>query len=169
MKKSLIRQSCCAIVLLFGLQQLSAQKLVYVNSQAILAELPAVKQAESKLELMQNMFQKQQQKEMDLLQRDYENISDLVAHGKLSPLQQEEEASKLKDRETEIAKNERARVLQLQQKRNELYEPIYKSVNAAIQAVSKEKGFEMILDIGVLLYAEDYLDISALVRAKLGI
>ncbi|RMF04758.1 MAG: OmpH family outer membrane protein, partial [Bacteroidetes bacterium] len=52
--------------------------------------------------------------------------------------------------------------------REELLQPIYDQINAAIKEVAKENGFTFIFDQAVLLYGEETLDVSAAVRSKLG-
>ncbi|MBL7774643.1 MAG: OmpH family outer membrane protein, partial [Saprospiraceae bacterium] len=52
-----------------------------------------------------------------------------------------------------------------------LYKPILERVNTAMQAVAKEGGFLLVFDTStqVLLYADESLDLTNLVRAKLGL
>ncbi len=159
-----------ALVLVLGLAiNLGAQKFGYINSAAILSEMPEVKQADANLEALQKQLQKKGQGMVELLQKDYTEIQAKVERGELSPKQQEEEAAKLKKREEEIAKFEQEMVKQLQDKRTELLQPIYDKVNKAISDVAKENGFQFVFDQGVLLYSEQTLDVGPMVKAKLGI
>lgn len=146
-----------------------AQKFGYLNSAAILAEMPEVKQADANLEALQKQLQKKGQGMVELLQKDYGLIQKRIENGELSPKQQEEEAAKLKAREQEIGQFEQDMAKQLQDKRNELLQPIYDKVNKAISDVAKENGFQFIFDQGVLLYSEESQDVSKMVKAKLGI
>ena len=56
-------------------------------------------------------------------------------------------------------------------KRETLLKPILDKVNNVINEVAKSNGYSMILDssTGVILYAEESADITAQVKAKLGI
>lgn len=146
-----------------------AQKFGYVNSQAILAEMPEVKQAEANLEALQKQLQKKGQSEIEKFQQDYVAVQQKAERGELSPKQQEEEAQRLKDKELELSQLEQEMMQQMQAKRSELLEPIYEKVNDAIEAVAKENGYTMIFDQGVLLYKEESQDVSDMVKAKLGI
>ena len=150
-----------------GLAQ--AQKFGYVNSHAILAEMPEVKQAEANLEALQKQLEKKGQSEIQKFQQEYMVVQQKAERGELSPKQQEEEAQRLKEKELELSQLEQSFMQQLQEKRSELFEPIYNKVNDAIQAVAKENGYTMIFNEGVLLYKEDSQDVSDLVKAKLGI
>ncbi len=62
---------------------------------------------------------------------------------------------------------------QMSQKRDTLLAPILEEVRAAIQAVAKENAYTYVFDgspgIGVLLYADESTNITALVKAKLGL
>lgn len=158
------------LVTMFSTAELAeAQKFGYVNSAAILAEMPEVKQAEANLEALQKQLQKKGQGMVEKFQQDYMSIQQKAEQGELSPKQQEEEAQKLKERELEIAQFEQEMVQTMQDKRNELLEPIYDKVNGAIKAVAEENGYTMIFDQSVLLYREDSQDVSAQVKSKLGI
>ena len=147
---------------------MNAQSFGYVNSAAILAEMPDVKQADANLEALQKQLQKKGQGMVEQLQKDYASIQRQVESGDLSPKQQEDESKKLEAKSAEIAKFEQDMVKQVQDKRSELLEPIYKKINDAIKAVAEEKGFQFIFDQGILLYADEAQDVSAFVRAKLG-
>jgi outer membrane protein len=87
----------------------------------------------------------------------------------LSPKQQEEEAAKLRTKEEEIRKFEADSQQQLLKKREELVQPILDEVNTAIQAVAKENGYQFIFDEQVLLYKDPAMDITKLVKTKLGL
>lgn len=147
---------------------IQAQKFGFVNSAEILASMPDVKQAEANLEALQKQLRKRGQGMVEKLQSDYTVVQQKVERGELSPKQQEDEAKKLKERELEIAKFEQDMVKQIQDKRNELLKPIYDKVNTAIADVAKDGGYQFIFDQGVLLYFENSQDVSAKVKAKLG-
>ena len=108
---------------------------------------------------------------LEKLQADYTALQQQqLAEGKLSPVQQEEEAKKLQERQArDCQKFEQDMVNQLQEKRAELLQPILDRVNDAIKQVAEEKGFQFIFDYssGILLYAEDSQNVNDLVKAKL--
>ena len=147
----------------------SAQKFGYVNAAEILSELPAMKAAESNIEQLQKQLQKKGQTMVQTFQTDYVALEERVGRGELAPKQQQEEAAKLEKRQQEIAQFEQEMVGDLQKKRAELLEPIYKQVNEAIEAVAKEEGYQFIFDQQTLLYGQETADISAQVKTKLGL
>lgn len=167
--KIFVRISFLLVFSLGMFANLQAQKFGYVNSAAILAEMPEIKQAEANLEALQKQLQKKGQEMVEKLQQDYQDVQQKVELGQLSPVQQETEGQRLQTAQNDIAKFEQDMVAQVQKKRDELLEPIYARVNDAIKAVAQEQGFQFIFDQGILLYSEESQDVSAFVKAKLGL
>ena len=165
--KKMLKLGALLVALLATAASIQAQKFGYVNSAAILAEMPEVKAAEANLEALQKQLQKKGQQAVEQLQKDYVEIQQKIERGELSPKQQEEEGTKLEARQQEIAKMEQDMVSQLQKKRDEELKPIYEKINDAIKKVAEENGFTMIFDQGVLLYSDESLDVGAMVKAKL--
>lgn len=164
-----LQLAAVAFLLLAATATSTAQKFGYVNSAEILAELPAMKAAESNLEGLQKQLQKKGQSMVETFQTDYQALQAKAQEGTMSPKQQQEEAAKLQSREEEIGQFEQTMMADLQKKRSELLEPIYESVNTAIKEVAEENGYTFIFDQQVLLYGQDSQDVSAMVKAKLGL
>jgi outer membrane protein len=59
----------------------------------------------------------------------------------------------------------------MQKKKEELYSPIIKKAEDAINAIAKEKGYSYIFDtsVGAVLFAQESDDVMALVKAKLSL
>jgi len=167
--KNWIKIGSLAIMLMGIATAVQAQKFGYVNSSAILAELPEVKQAESNLEALQGQLQKKGESMVKALQEDFVELQKQVQAGTLAPKQQSEEEQRLQAEEQKIAKFEQNMRKQIQEKREELLSPIYEKVNDAIKAVAEENDYQFIFDQGVLLYAEDSQNVNDLVKAKLGV
>lgn len=146
-----------------------AQKFGYVNSQAILAELPDVKQADATIDALQKQLQKKGQDMVAKFQADYQVVQRKADNGELSPKQQEEEAARLEADQQKIQQFEQESMKQIQDKRNELLKPIYDKVNEAIKAVAEENGFQFIFDQTILLYMDPTADTTPLIKKKLGI
>ena len=164
-----IKVGFLTLALLGAMNFVQAQKFGYVNSAAILADMAEVKQADANLEALQQQLQKKGQGMLEKLQTDYAEVRRKVDSGELSPIQQEEEGKRLQAEEAKIAQFEQDMIKQVQDKREELLGPIYEKVNNAISDVAKENGYQFIFDQGVLLFAEESQDVSAMVKAKLGI
>jgi outer membrane protein len=144
-----------------------AQKFGYLNSQAILADLPEVKQSEAELEALQKQLQKKGQTMLETLQADYQVMQKKVESGELSPKMQEEEGKKLQVREEELNKFQQEMMNTLQEKRNTLLKPIYDKLTAVLKVVAQENGYLYIFDQSILLYSDPAGDVGTLVKAKL--
>jgi len=149
----------------------SAQKFGYLNSQALLAEMPEVKQARANLETFQKQLQKKGEGMLTELQGKYQNAQQKAERGELSPKEQEVELQKLKQQEAEIGKFEQDMIRQIQEKEGVLLGPILEKVNNAIKAVAEENGYQFVFDAStqVLLYADQTTDVSEMVKSKLGL
>ncbi|MFN8279528.1 MAG: OmpH family outer membrane protein [Saprospiraceae bacterium] len=146
-------------------------KIGYLNSQALLAEIPEVKQADANLQAMQAQYEKKGQQMVADLEAKYKELQRKEQSGEISPKALDEEGKKLKDQEAEIGKFEQDVQKQLMSKRQETLQPILDKVNKIIKEVATENQFTYILDSssGILLFAQDSLDITAMVKSKLGI
>lgn len=157
------------IIALLMTVAVQAQKFGYINSSALLVDLPEVKQAESDLEAFSKQLQKKGQDMVAKFQTDVQAFQKKVEAGELSPKQQDEEEKRLEAVRAELGKYEQDMTTQIQTKRETLLKPIYDKVNEAIKAVATEGGYQYVFDQGVLLYFEASSDISAAVKKKLGI
>lgn len=168
--KNVLKISALALAMVaFAFSAQAQQSFGYVDAQAILADLPAVKQAEANLEALQAQLEKKLQASITQFQGDVQKFQQDVEEGVLSPVQQQTEQARLEKRQQELAGEEQGMVQQIQKKRTELLEPIYDSLNAAIADVAKENGFTFIFDKQVLLYSDESQDVSEAVKAKINI
>ncbi len=147
------------------------QKFAYINSQAILGNLPEVKQANANIETFRNQLISLGQKKLEALQKKYQELDQKQKKGLLSPKQLEVEAQKLKVEEEKLNKFDQESQQRIMEKSEELLKPIRDKVQKAIDEVAKENGYEFIFDasMGFILYADEKTDISDKVKAKLGI
>jgi len=115
--------------------------------------------------------QKKGQQMVQDLEGKYKDLQRKEQSGEISPKALEEESKKLKDQEGELGKFEQEMQKQLQTKRQETLQPILDKVNNIIKQVATENQFTYIFDssAGILLYAQESMDITALVKTKLGI
>jgi outer membrane protein len=151
---------------------ISAQKFGYLNSAAILQEMPEVKQAEADLEVLQKQLQARGETMLLEFQTKYQELERKNQQGEISPKELEEESQALKADETKLAQFEQDMQRQVLERRDALLKPILDRVNAAIAEVAKEEGYTYIFDAspgtGILLYADESTDVVEKVKAKLG-
>lgn len=153
----------------FAFTAQAQQQFAYVDAQSILAELPAVKQADANLEALQAQLQKRLEASVAQFQKDVTAFQQSVERGELSRVQQEAEQTRLETLQQKLAGEEQGMVQQIQDKRTELLQPIYDSLNTAIEEVAKENGYTFIFDKQVLLFGEESQDVSEAVKAKINI
>jgi len=148
-----------------------AQKFGYCNSGALLASIPEVKAADSDLKAFQTQLTKRGQEMVQSLQEKAAELDRKDKQGTISPKDLETQSAKLKEEEASIAKYEQEVYDKLAQKREELFKPILDKVNSAMETVAKENQFMFVFDLNtqILLYADETLDVTNLVKAKLGI
>ncbi|MEM8583207.1 MAG: OmpH family outer membrane protein [Bacteroidota bacterium] len=163
----LIKTAMFAFVLLVATSSTIAQNFGYVNSSAILAEMPEVRAAEADLEALQNQLRARGEGMVTDFQTEVAAFQAEVESGTLSPQQQAAKTQQLEAKQLEIQQFESQMVADLQTKRNELLEPIYERVNTAIQEVAEEGDYTFIFDQQILLYGQDSQDVSEQVKAKL--
>jgi len=167
--KQMVKFGSLIAFLVLASVTVQAQKFGYVNTSAILSEMPELKQAEANLKSYQTQLQKKGQSMLEELQAEYQSVQTKVQNGDLSPKQQESEAARLKQKETELGQYEQEMMQKIQEKRTTELQPIYDKLNAAIEEVAQENGFQFIFDESVLLYKDASADVSTMVKNKLGI
>ena len=148
---------------------LQAQKFGYVDSNGILEQMPEVKAMRSNLKVLQDQLNKQGQKLVTEYQAQEASAIEKKKAGNLSPQEEETIIQNLAKKQEEFLKFQQEMQSKILKKEQELLEPILTKVRKAISDVAAENGYQFIFDAGVLLYASDVTDVSAKVKAKLGI
>lgn len=168
MNKSTILTLC--ITLLAATVSYS-QKFGYCNSSAILLAVPEMKQADSELKSFQTQLQKRGQEMVKALQDKAAELKRKEDQGEISPVALAKENAKLAEDEEAIKKFEQEVYEKLAQKREELFKPVLEKVNQAMADVAKANGFMFVFDTNsnIVLYADESLDVTALVKTKLNI
>lgn len=148
-----------------------AQKIGYLNAQAILADMAEMKSAESELEAFAKQLQAKDSVMVVAFQAKAQALADKQQKGEIAPVQLETEKKKLEDEQAKIQKFEQDMQQEMAKKKQEKLQPIYDKVNTAIKDVAKENGYAYIIDLtaGTLLYADEKDDLQNLVRKKLGL
>lgn len=148
-----------------------AQKFGYCNSAEILTLIPDVKAADSDLKAFQTQLTKRGQDMVKVLQDKATELQRKQDQGTISPNDYQTQAAKLKEEEAKISDYEQEVMNQLAKKREELYKPIFDRFNKAMNDVAKENGLTLVFDRNtqVVLYADESLDVTKMVKAKMGI
>ena len=150
----------------------SAQKIGYVNSVLILSNYPAAVKADKDIVAFQEGLLAQGKTKAEALQAKFEKYSKEVQAGNLAPIEVQKREQEVQKDQQALAAFEQEVLAKVQKKREELFSPVLQSVQQAIDAVAKEKGYQFIFDTSVsniILHGEESDDIYDLVAAKLGI
>ncbi len=158
-------------MLLFCVGMTQAQtKIGYVNSLELLGQMPEIKKADSVLQTLANDLQKQ----YNLYVMEYQQKLDDYNKNAATWTDVKREATEqdLVSLQQRIGDFEQSSQEKVDKKKQELYEPVLKKANDAIQAVGKENKFTYILDssVGALVYVgEELVDVTPLVKTKLNL
>lgn len=148
-----------------------SQKFGYCNSAVLLTQLPEVKAADSDLQAFQTQLTKKGQERVKALQDAAAELDRKKQQGTISPKDFDVQTAKLEEERQSIAKYEQEVYQKLTQKREELYKPLLDKVNKAMSDVATENGFALVFDAStqILVYADESLDVTKMVKVKLGI
>jgi len=160
-----------AMIMTLMVVSMSAQKFGYLNSRALLMEMPEMTTASAELEVLAKQLQAQGETMVTDLQTKYAALEADIQAGKLSKIQQQEEGAKFQAKQEQLGLFEKEMTLKLQKKESELLEPVLAKINDAITAVAKENEFQFIFDQStqVILFANESTDVTSMVKTKLGL
>ena len=148
------------------------QKIVYVDSEYIMSNIPEYGDAQAELESLSTKWNN----EVKALR---EKVDDMYKKFQTEKLLLSEDQKQAREQAI-LAKDQEARNLQMQyfgadgqlfQKRTELVQPIQEKIYTAMQEIAQSKNYAFILDLASgtsVLYASDKNDISDDVLDQLG-
>ena len=165
--RKFIKISCFLVMFSMITMSAQAQKFGFIDSDAILIEMPKVKQARANLEVLQKQLQTKGQNMVTDFQTKVAALQDKSQKGLITPKDAADEEKKLLKKQEEIQAFEQDMIRQLQEREQKELQPILNEVNDAIKAVTKENGYQFIFEKKTLLYYEDAMDVGVLVKAKL--
>ncbi|MDG1147358.1 MAG: OmpH family outer membrane protein [Crocinitomicaceae bacterium] len=161
-----------ALILVFGTSFANSQKYAYIDSDYILANVPAYTDAKTKLDKLADRWTKEIEKRYDVLSMKKENFA------REEVLLPKEEKKKRKE-EIETLELEAMQMQKVRfgvngdyfQKRQELIKPIQDEVYDAMQEVASKRNYVFVFDKANqsnLVYADSKYDISNNVLKKMG-
>lgn len=167
MKKILFLLAVIIGISVCSLQAQNQGKYGHVNSSEILQSMPGIDSLQIKLtafkteleELYAGMVEEFQTKK-DKFDRDAGTMSSSVRQ-----IREKE----LVDLQTRIQEFQYGVQEDIEEKQYELAKPFQDKIQEAINQVAKENGYSYIFDTQILLFYDNGVDITPLVKAKLGI
>ena len=148
------------------------QKIVYVDSEYILTNIPEYADAQSQIESLSSKWQG----EVKAL---FDKVEELTNKYQTEKLLLSEDQKRAREEDI-VSKEREAKNLQMQyfgsegqlfQKRAELIQPIQEKIYTAMQEIAQQKNYAFVLDLASgtsVLYANDKNDISDDVLDQLG-
>lgn len=167
--KTFVKMGAFLIALVCITATAQAQKFGYVNSAAILSEMPEVKQMQSNLDGLRTQLEKKGKQMIEDFQTKQQDAAQKEQTGVLSPVQRETLLKELQAEEQNILKYQQESQQKLLEKEQELLKPIQDKIMKAIDMVAEEGGYQYIFDgsTGILLYADESTDLNDEVKAKM--
>ena len=148
------------------------QKIVYVDSEYIMENIPEYGDAQEELNALSTKWQKE-------VKAVYDKVSEMYSKYQTEMLLLSEDQKRAREQAI-VDKEQEAKNLQMQyfgsegqlyQKRNELVQPIQEKVYTAMKEVAQTKNYAFILDLASgtsVLYANEKNDVSDEVLDQLG-
>jgi len=159
----------CCILLSVAVQAQSTLKFGHINSTQLLSLMPETKTADSSLQ----KFGASLENQLKTMSAEYQGkIADFKSkEGSMADPIRDAKLKEISDLEERIQTFQESAQSSMQKKKEELYTPVLKKAEEAINAIAKEKGYSYIFDTsaGTLLFAQESDDILALVKSKLGL
>ncbi len=165
----MIRSSLLIAFLTFSIFASAQTKVGTIDTDYILSQMPEMESVNKGLETYDKELQQDFQanvKQYDTLVKTYQaNAESLAAEAR------QESESKIIELENQIKQFRQRAQLMMQMRRNELTNPLYKKIDAAMRAVIDEEGFTQILHAGgnSLAFSAEKYDITEKVMTKMGI
>ena len=155
-----------AALVFISTSQVNAQaKVAHVDTNAIMAAMPEVLQAQKQLETLQGVYDKEFKGIVDEYQgklTKYNNEAETVTDA-----MNQERAKEIQDMEKRIQDYRQTAQKELNKKEEYLMKPLMDKTKLAIEKVGKEKGYQYILNSAGLLLA-DGPDLTPDVKKELG-
>ena len=136
----------------------AAQKIGYIDSEALREKLPEFKNIQRQLERLRQQYEQQamdRQSKLMKLQDDFRKQELLMSEARKAEMQAqfEENVQQLQQfSEEKLGPNG-----ELMRKNIELSSPIFEMVNAALEVIAKEQGYDFIFDVaggGAIVFAD---------------
>jgi outer membrane protein len=151
--------------------QQAGPKFGYIDSQAVIAAYPGTAEARATFEAENQAWQRQatsMEQEVNQLQQQLERQSMAMSEERRAQLTAELQKKALEYQN--FLQEKWGQNGQAYQRNQELMQPIIDTVNALLEEVGKEEGYDLILDAasGSLVYADPKYDMTPTIIERLG-
>lgn len=161
------------LALVFGTGIVNAQKYAYIDSDFILENIPAYKEAKEKLDKLAERWTAEIEERYEVLKMKKDNFTrEEVLLPKEEKKKRQEEIEQLELEAMQMQKTRFGVSGDYFQKRQELIKPIQDDVYDAMQKVASKRSYSFVFDKANqsnLIYADSKYDISKVVLKEMGI
>lgn len=160
----------CSLILASAPIMMQAQSIGIVHKEDILTKIPDFKLIENQIKFFQDSLVRAWQAHVLDFQNRLQQLRKKSNQGELSPLLEAKETSLLEAEQEKLIEDQNNIQQKVNQKTFTLVSPLHAKIDQVIVSIAKEKGLLIVLnhDAG-LAYSDLSLDITALVKAHLGI
>ena len=145
-------------------------KIGVVNTQTLMQELPAYKEAQTKIEAIAKKYDDEYASLRAEAQKKLEEFQTLAQDKATPDAVKERRAKELDDFSQKLGEFEQMAQADLQKQQQEIMGPVISNVQQAIQSIGKEGNYTIIQEIGAMLYyGAPAEDITPQVKARLGV
>ena len=157
-----------SLLLVFSIQ-MQAQKLGYINTQELLAEMEELKVADIQVNAVQQEMMVKGESMVKKFEEEYKAFMEEANQGLLSKVQMQQKEEALVAKQEELRNYEAEIQKKVTEKREELYKPVLDKVKNEIEKLGKEGGYTMIFDssAGMILHAADSENLMATIKERL--
>ena len=156
-------------ILIITFQTLNAQKYGYLNKEELYKSIPEYDSATVQVDKLRNEYEKM----LASMQGEYSSKTTSLNNesATISDYLRQTRQDELKNLSVRIQLFSVRANAQLEDKKNQLLQPIITRVDNAIKAVATEQGFIFVIDSGQMLFTDEKkcTNILPLVKANLGV
>ncbi len=170
--KNIIKTLAVALLLVVSFSNASAQtKVGHINLGELVGVMPESKKANAEIDTMQAQLVREIDRKSNEFRVKYDQYKADMSKGTLLPSIQKSREEELNNLQQDLQAFQQRAQDDLDKRRMELYQPIIKKAQDAVNTVAKEKGYTYVLDssAGTVLFSSETDDLMGAVKTKLNI
>lgn len=156
------------LIALIAVGTFAVAQTAYVDVDYLIANMPEVKIADEELKTYANQLQVELTAAEVAAGNQFEELKKKAQDTNLSAEEKTGLATKADDLQKGFQRTQKLAELQMAAERNKIMDPIYEKINKAIEKISKDRGYKMVVSVNNVLYADENLNITKLVQTELG-
>lgn len=170
--RNIVKALTVALLVVCSVTNASAQtKVGHINLGELVGVMPEAKKANSDIDTIQSQLVKEIDRKSNEFRIKYDAYKVDMQKGTLLPSIQKSREEELNNLQQDLQGFQQRAQEDLDKKRMELFQPIIKKAQDAVNSVAKEKGYTYVLDssAGTVLFSSEADDLMAPVKTKLNL